>query len=51
MNLSIEIDTDLTDHLKKCRCCFRSLEYDTNFARIDDEVQMQFFELTQISVR
>lgn len=51
MNAKIEADIELDNHLEKCRCCFRIIEITDKFVNIDEIVQRNFYDLTQIEVR
>lgn len=48
--MEVEQDEELINHREKCRCCFKQLNDDKNIKGIDENVQIYFFELTQISV-
>ncbi|KAL7013561.1 hypothetical protein ACKWTF_015466 [Chironomus riparius] len=50
MNAKIEADIELENHLEKCRCCFRILEETDKFVNIDEIVQRNFYDLTQIEL-
>lgn len=51
MNAKIEADIELDNHLEKCRCCFRILEKTDKVVDIDQIVQRNFYDLTQIEVK
>jgi hypothetical protein len=51
MNAKIEADIELDNHLQKCRCCFRILENTDKVVDIDEIVQRNFYDLTNIEVR
>lgn len=51
MNAKIEADNELDNHLEKCRCCFRIIEKTDKFVNIDETIQRNFYDLTQIEVR
>jgi len=51
MNAKIEADIELDNHREKCRCCLRILEKTDKVVDIDQIVQRNFYDLTQIEVR
>lgn len=50
MNIDNEIDSQLVDHLNKCRCCFNVFENDKETFKISKIIEKQFHELTQTEV-
>lgn len=45
-----EAEKLLSENLNKCRCCFRMLIDDRRAVLVDDEIRLQFLDLTQIEV-
>lgn len=45
-----KIDINFDDHMERCRCCFRRLRSDDEFFEIDEVIQRNFYNLTQIEV-
>ena len=41
----------LSDHLNKCRCCFRILIDEQKVVKVTKNIEKNFFDLTQIKVR
>lgn len=50
MELIIEINPELADHLNKCRCCFKSINNNDNSIKLTTNMANQFFEITQLEV-
>lgn len=48
-NLS-ETERLLSENLAKCRCCFRILIDDRRAIKINDEIRIQFKDLTNLEV-
>jgi hypothetical protein len=53
MNLNEEFCEKIADHLNRCRCCLKSLKDDDvgDFVKLNEIIQLNFYELTQIEVR
>lgn len=45
-----ESDVQLGDHELKCRCCFRVLIEGQKMVKINESIEQNFFELTQVKV-
>ena len=50
MDIEIVSDSQLVDHLNKCRCCFNVFENEIETFKITKIIEKQFRELTQIEV-
>lgn len=50
MDIENEIDSQLVNHLNKCRCCFNIIENEIETFKISKIIEKQFHELTQTEV-
>lgn len=50
MDQENELDSQLVDHLNKCRCCFNEFENNEETFKINKIIEKQFHELTQTEV-
>lgn len=44
------MDSDLDNHLSKCRCCFKLLESLEEPTTITNNIEQRFFDITQLEV-
>lgn len=42
---------EIPEYLRKCRCCIQEIGEDEKFSEINNDIQQQFYDLTQIHVR
>lgn len=50
MELIIEINPELANHLNKCRCCFKSISNDDISIKLTTNMANRFLEITQLEV-
>lgn len=50
MELIIEINPELANHLNKCRCCFKSISKDDKSIKLTTGMANRFLEITQLEV-
>ncbi|KAG5669393.1 hypothetical protein PVAND_017280 [Polypedilum vanderplanki] len=50
MNLQENFNDNLIDHLNRCRFCLRSFDQNEKIVELDENIQIQFYELTQIEL-
>lgn len=50
MEFNLELDSELENHINKCRCCFNELNKNDILNLIDEKIQKDFLALTGLKV-